>query len=101
MDDKASYVESAPGMVIAPSALKIFCVVGVLLVWLFGGIALIWSWWTQTELPFPLFGPKETRWHGMTGLLMASMSALFLPLLIAYYFAGERLVIARDRLQIV
>ena len=100
MDDKAN-VEPAPGQVIAVSALTILCGFGLLLAGLFGGITLIWSWWTQTELPLPLFGPRDTRWNGMSGLLMASSSALFLSFIIAYYFARERLIIACDRLQIV
>jgi hypothetical protein len=101
MNETASNVEPAAGLVIPCSAWKILCVLGFLLAGLFGGIVLIWSWWTQTELPLPLFGERGTRWNGMSGLLLASMSALMIPLLIGYSLAREKLIIARDRLQIV
>src|SRR5437899_3004894 len=99
MNEKASNVEPAAGLVIPRSALKVLCGLGLLVVGLFGGIALIWSWWTQTELPFPLFGERSTRWNGMSGLLLASMCALMIPLGIGYFFANEKLIIACDRLQ--
>src|SRR5438128_666442 len=101
MEKTRPHVEPVAGQVIPSSTLLILAGLGLLLLALVGGILLCWAWWTDTPLPLPLFGDRDARWQPITGLFMASISALFLPMAILYLGSRERLIIAADRLQIV
>jgi hypothetical protein len=94
-------VPVAAGVVIRVSKIKVLAVLAILCLVIAVGIVAIWAWWTQTHLPLPLFGEPIHRWGGMTGSLMVVMSALFIPIVVKYLFALEKLILADDRMQIV
>lgn len=94
-------VAIADDTVIPVSKRKCVLLFALLMLCFIGGIALIWAWWTDTPIPYPLVGEPSPRWSGMTGLFLSSIAGIFLPVAVVYYFAYEKLILRVDRLQIV
>ena len=94
-------VAPVSGRVVSISGSKLLVCIALLCLAFILGVVNIWAWWTETDLPLPLFGGRNRNVAAITGAFMVVIAALFLPIAIFYSFAREKLILGSDRLQIV